>query len=335
MKEPKFLVTDEEKWLAARAEYVTSTDVSALLGVNKYKTANQIRQTKQLGPEEATPEALVYFELGHKWEQAVIDAGIEELGLQNVPYITQGFYTDEKARLSATPDAIFEDGRLIEAKTTGLKNLRYWKTMPPIQYVVQAQVQLMVTGGTDVYITGLFFSPWPSEEATPQAISIHRVVKSVALQKKILDKVKHFWHNYDNEDYRYVVPSFEKEEIEKMIKETSSFVVERHLDVFMPRDSITENDKQIIRQVVIEAATKYVGDYSPVTTILKQAEVYMEAYLTAVDTMAQYVPDPATKNPLIALQSALKRVAELKVENTDVVESLVRIAHYTLLGKVL
>ncbi len=298
-----------------------------------------MRQTKKVGSiDDITAETQAFFDAGHKWEAFVIEHGMEQLDLKDKLLYTQGFYTIEELKLAATPDAVFSNSVLIEAKCTGAKNKRHWEKAPPIKYAIQAQVQLMVTNATHCYIVGVFFQPWPTKnedglDVTPVHAIIYKIVKNKALQKKIIDKVNKFWYHYDMDDYRYVVPSFEKEEIGRMVTETSSFVQEMSFNDYLPHNSLTSNDKQIIRQVALEAALKYLGDYMTPGALIAQAKTYMNAYMDAIDQMATVSDvDPTSKGTIIALQSALKRAAELKVSDDKIVETMVRFATFTITG---
>lgn len=331
--QPKFLVSDVEEWKRCRGEYLTSTDVAAVLGLDKYKTANQVRQTKIHGPEDPTIESQVYFDLGHKWEPHVLSYGMRALNLEDKLLHTQGFYTLEDVKLASTPDSVFSNGVLIEAKCTGMKNRKYWRQSPPIKYVVQAQVQMMTTNANTCYLVGMFFDPWPEGEPAPMAAMIYEIKKSARLQKKILDFTRNFWHYISMEDRKYVVSSFEKEENMTLASETATYLREEEFDAYMPRNALTSNDLQIIRQVALEAAVKHMKEVAPANTVLNLAEEFMVAYLNAIDGLAQVYGDPTSKGAIIALQSAMKRVAELEVPLENAANTMVMFALFTLTGE--
>lgn len=68
--------------------------------------------------------------------------------------------------------------------------------------------------------------------------------------------------------------------------------------------------------------------------LITQAKTYMTAYENALNEMATVSDvDPIAKGTIIALQSALKRAAELKVQDDKMVETMVRFATFTLTGK--
>lgn len=336
IRTPKYLVTDEERWLADRRKYVTSTEVSALLGLNRYKTGNQVRQDKKDGGQPLDPRFEQYIKMGHRWEEKVLQYGCELLG-DKIDQ-GQGFYTIEADRISATPDAVLESGRVLEAKTTGIKNLRYWLESPPAEYLVQLQVQMMCTGAQEGYLTGLFFKNWPSDKAEPVHAVTYYVRRHEKLQKKILDKVKKFWDNY-NETKRMVVPAYEKEETLKMVKQSGSMFKDEALQEFTPWDSITERDKQIIRQVMLELAAKPQVVFghraaSGLAEVIKTADFLLESYAAAVNKWGEIHGDPGNKNVIIMLQSATKRAVELE-PTEELPLRILQIAEYGAFGKII
>lgn len=333
LNKPKFLVTDELAWKEARTKYVTSTEMAAILGLNRYETANQIRQAKLHGSQEVLPETQAYFDAGHKWEDWILDYATKELKLEGKLLHTQGFYALEESRISATPDAVFTNGILIEAKATGAKNKTYWAESPPIKYIVQAQVQLMVTNADKCFLVGVFFQPWPEDleghKVAPIGVSIYQIDKNIQLQKKILDSVEKFWHNFNDETHKYMVPTFVKQENEQLAKSTASFITSKNFDYIKPSQNLTTSDLQIIRQVALECAVKL--GRKDVEAIMLAKEL-MWAYADTLDSLTEVVEDANHKNVIIALQSALKRSTDGTYNPQTIRDELRNYVTYTLKG---
>jgi hypothetical protein len=191
----------------------------------------------------------------------------------------------------------------------------------------------MTTNAHTCYLIGMFFDPWPEGETAPMAAIIYEIKKSCKMQKKILDFTSKFWHYINMEDRKYIVPSFEKEENMSLATETATYLKEEEFDAYMPRNALSTNDLQIIRQVALEAAVKHMKEVAPVSTILNLATEFMEAYLNAIDGLAQVYGDPTSKGAIIALQSAMKRTAELEVPLEKAAATMVTFALYTLTGE--
>lgn len=337
LHDPKFIKTDEASWLEARQLVVSATDVSALLGLNRYKNANDVRKEKKYGREEPDDVAKLYFKLGHQWEEHILKHALTLLPGEEVLH-TQAFYTLDSIKLGATPDTVLKSGKLIEAKATALKNMRHWENAAPTPYVLQAHAQMLATGAKEVYLIGMFFKNWPSESPEPAAVMMYRIKRHEGLRKKIIDKVRHFWHHYDNDDYTYRVLKKEKEESEQMTIESTIHLRTENFGDVMPRDAIPEKEKTIIRQAILNALHDVdvdAANYMPVSVAGAErftiADAIYEVVLSAVDLSAKY---PGTeRDHYIAIQSAMKRhVGRVAVEG--LLDLILQDVEYTFTGKV-
>ena len=142
----------EEAWLLQRKKFITATEASALMGVNPYITPSKLLKEKPLPPTKLISP---YLDRGLENEQGVLDTAASWLKGELLD--TQGFYAKPEARMSATPDGLLKDGRLIEAKCTGIRNLSKWNQFPPVYYIMQCQVQMYVVGARENYLHARFF----------------------------------------------------------------------------------------------------------------------------------------------------------------------------------
>jgi putative phage-type endonuclease len=134
-----------------RLENITATEMSAILGVNPYNTASSVLK-KKLDPQ---PIESIHLRRGHLMEPAVLEALHMDLGWNTIRH-EGGTLVLKKNRIAATPDAYLSDkSALIECKSIGYKSFDKWYKEPPIQYHVQAAVQMMVTGIHKSYVAAL------------------------------------------------------------------------------------------------------------------------------------------------------------------------------------
>ena len=143
----KFKAGDPQ-WLELRCKYITATESASLFGLNSYMSANQVYQQKHTKDKLANR----FLRDGKILESAVLQAIREDHG-----WWVEGLggtdgntvYTLNHAPISATPDAFrWDDPSIVECKTTSLESFdKNWRTgNPPLRYVAQVQVQMMVTG---------------------------------------------------------------------------------------------------------------------------------------------------------------------------------------------
>lgn len=137
-----------EAWLTARRQGIGSSDVGAILGLNKWKTPLNVYNEKLgLAGEEELNESM---EFGIKLEGVIAETYAERTG--------NTVRRDDKIRFSAeypyflcNLDRIIipKDGSkpgILEIKTVSREALRQWETEIPLSYYAQVQHQLFVSG---------------------------------------------------------------------------------------------------------------------------------------------------------------------------------------------
>lgn len=131
---------DEAEWLEQRREYITATDVHALL--TSTAAARRVASEKEHG---SSFHGNAVTRWGHEREP-VIGAFLSTFGPDTRLQPNDDLLVKDGTRYAATPDMISEDGEVIgEIKTTGTD----WPAVLeeiPLRYRRQVQWQLLVTG---------------------------------------------------------------------------------------------------------------------------------------------------------------------------------------------
>ena len=236
----------EEDWLNHRKQFITATESGALMGVHPYSTPSKLLKDKVLPPKKLVSD---FLDRGLEHEEEVLNRAIEWLDGELLD--SQGFYANPETRISATPDGILKDGRMIEIKTTGIKNFKKWKS-PPEYYIMQAQVQMYVTGARENYIMVRFFYNWPQKECLGGADKMWKIKYDPKIIKILIDKVKDFWYAIDNGS----TIRLKKEENEKHAKMLRKTCKEFKGNIIMQKFEIDPSQLKRVKQTCIKTAAK-------------------------------------------------------------------------------
>lgn len=169
---------DDASWIAARQSCIGASEVGALLGANRFKSALGVYTSKVEGVKEDETSKM---RAGLAFEEAIARfwAGEREgTNLEEMP--KRRMWSVPKTPFACTPDFIAEDiaGRyVIECKrvTPALASVPTknggWKDGPPLHYVVQVQYQLMVLSmcGEDV-TSGFLVADFGGDDVREYAI---------------------------------------------------------------------------------------------------------------------------------------------------------------------
>lgn len=149
---------DREEWLQLRKQRLGATDVSAVLGLNPYRTAYEVwlDKTDRMEPWEGNDAT----RLGHIIEPVLLDEAERRWGTlrRNV------FCPHESLPIAATLDGWLPDtAEVVEIKTAGLTNafaeLGHWGDAGtdevPEWYLLQVQVQMLVSGSDNSKLLAL------------------------------------------------------------------------------------------------------------------------------------------------------------------------------------
>lgn len=179
-----------EKWLAERKKRLGATDVSAVLGLNPYRTAYEVWLDKRdlLEPWEGNAAT----ELGSRLEPALLDEAEARWGeLQRNVVAVCG-----DAPIAATLDGWLVDREeVVEAKTAGLlsdfADVGEWgeeyTDEIPEQYVIQTQVQLLCTGAKVARVIAL---------VNGRGILTYTILRDDAVCEIIRTKCSDWWQRH-------------------------------------------------------------------------------------------------------------------------------------------
>lgn len=170
-----------EKWLKLRSQGIGASDISTILGLNRFQTPIQLwlERTGQVPPKIQT----LPMKLGHMLEPVVAELFAEETGLELYPL---GLWQSKtRPYVTCTPDfGILGHNALLECKVNGLYAATEWEDgQTPDHAELQAQGQMFVTGAGMVYAAGLVWGHSVSLE-------IREVHRDDSIIAHILDAVE-------------------------------------------------------------------------------------------------------------------------------------------------
>jgi len=145
------------EWLAFRRGFVTATEMSIILGMNKYETPGKLLERK-LNPEFTDN---VFTRMGRILEPAVANLTEEVVGrlVNSFSKNREDFviYSDSM-KCSATLDAYIGEDKsnpeiVVELKTTSASKQVGWRTDYPFHYLTQLALQCVLSGAKIGYLT--------------------------------------------------------------------------------------------------------------------------------------------------------------------------------------
>lgn len=178
--------------LERRKKHIGSSDMPVILGLSPWRTAYDLwlEKTGKLMPQASSEnEAMA---LGHAMEGHLLRWGAQQIG--DIKIIRNQFRVHQAGILSCTHDALERTGKPIglEAKTAGIlrgfADREEWgedKTDEiPENYIIQCQVQLMVSGLEIVYVPALLGG---------RGRHLYVVKPNKDIQDIILERAHDFW----------------------------------------------------------------------------------------------------------------------------------------------
>lgn len=137
---------NREAWLAERRGGIGASEVGAILGLSPWDSPLEVYLRKVGKLADSPPGEAMRF--GLALEPVILSAYCERFGGRIAG--CQVFRKLDGCPLFATADAVLEDGRLVEAKTVGLRNRHYLAELGPEgtdqvpeSWLVQVQAQLL------------------------------------------------------------------------------------------------------------------------------------------------------------------------------------------------
>jgi putative phage-type endonuclease len=205
-----------------RSRFIGSSDISAIIGIDKYRTPYQVWAEK-VG-------AVTGFEgnratrLGQILEPIVAEFFAEDTGCEveiwrsRVTHEIHDMISCEPDYKCKDPfDAVFKDG-ILECKTGNYRLLSDWEKdgNPPDNYQIQVQWQLACTKKPWGFICGMLGN-------SPDELRIRKIYADKILQNKLINIACEFWNKYvvTGTPPLDLIESKDKEVINQVIKEVS------------------------------------------------------------------------------------------------------------------
>ena len=148
-------IQDRDAWLTKRQSHVGASEVAAILGEDPYKSAYQLWAEKCGLAEPVDLSNNEFVKWGTRLERVIAEGYADETGREIERHDQTMFITnDECYPAGATPDfwqhlagnTEYEVDGILEVKAPGARMASEWDGDAPLQYQIQLQSQLLVTG---------------------------------------------------------------------------------------------------------------------------------------------------------------------------------------------
>lgn len=172
------IAANTDEWLEARKDYLSASEIAAVLGVSKYKTWADVKSGE---PEVFTEEQLQRFRAGHAFEPVLKQMWADNAEGRTLDPAESTLWT--AGDLAATPDGFGDEGGtpcLIEAKCVGHRMLHHWEDGPPLYVLLQVQAQLMCTGRSRCYVVASLGGPGYQEWLVEGHPGLQDLIRDVA-----------------------------------------------------------------------------------------------------------------------------------------------------------
>lgn len=185
-----------EQWLAERRRGVGASEVGILFGVSPYGSLLSLWAEKT-GREtaERTAQAQMAMRVGHELEGLVCKLAAEELGYPITRH-SESLEMPGHPLVRATPDGFVEAETrgAFDAKVVGQHNMGEWLDgLVPLDYQIQLQTQMLVTGCKWAVIAGLLLG-------AKRQLVCQRIEFDPELGQLIVDRVEWFWRTWVQTD---------------------------------------------------------------------------------------------------------------------------------------
>lgn len=189
---------NEDAWIEERRHGIGASDAAVILGVSTFSSPYKLWAEKVELVEPADLSDREWIEWGHRLEPVIARAFAERTDREVTMWPQFDIVRHlELGYMSCTPDAIQQpiegrDGRgLVEIKNVNAFKIEEWEVEPPLQYQVQIQHQMEVTGltwGTLVVLIG------------GQKLMWFNVGRNEDFIKAMLKAEAEFWQRVEGED---------------------------------------------------------------------------------------------------------------------------------------
>lgn len=177
-----------EEWLKWRTKGIGGSDVSAIAGINRFKSVYQLwlEKTGQYIPQENEENDYIHF--GNLFDPIIKQEFTRRTGIKvrAKRYLLQ---SDEYPFMIADLDGVInEDGEMciFEAKTASAYKKEQWEGTIPQEYMLQIQHYMAVTGAKKTYIAALVGGNY---------FCYHEIYRDEELIQQITELESRFWNN--------------------------------------------------------------------------------------------------------------------------------------------
>jgi len=178
-------VTLTAEQLELRRQGVGASEVAAIVGVNPYANVWDVYNTKTGVVTDEIDN--IHTRLGHALEPMLINEYRERAG-REVEYPCTTLVHPEFSWAMATPDGLVGNDGVVECKVAGWRMRDKWgpegSDEVPDEYLIQCAWQLAVTDRLWVELIVLL----------DRDVKIYRIDRNMALERKLVQQVKQFWH---------------------------------------------------------------------------------------------------------------------------------------------
>ena len=179
---------NRKEWLEWRRKGIGGSDVSIIAGVNKYKSAFQLwlEKTGQMELEETDSE---YAHFGTLLEPVVKKEFMQRTG-KKIKARNEILQSEEFPFMLCDLDGVVYEDRemcIFEAKTASAYKQDIWENGVPIEYILQVQHYMAVTGARKAYVAALVGG---------NHFYIHTVHRDGELINLIEAMEREFWENH-------------------------------------------------------------------------------------------------------------------------------------------
>lgn len=259
-----------------RNKFIGGSDVAAILGLNRYKTAYEVWEEKKHNIK--TFEGNQATEWGKKLEPVII-AHFEYLNNVKVFDNNARYISKEFDFIGCHPDGICtinNENVLIEVKTVSTDAYKFWGNSLPMEYYCQVQHNLYVLGLKKAkFIYLVLDSRFYSE------IDVNFDADYVAEQNKYLVE---WWNEYIVGEKTPIktVTDYEKENPEIQMVEADEETAQKHTELIELKAKIKELEAQ--KEVIEDFLKLKIGDATDLMYGLNTIATWRPSVRVTVDT---------------------------------------------------
>lgn len=254
-----------EKQIKKRLNYVTASEIGAIVGVNPWDTPQDVYRRKcSLAVKTVDP---IKTRRGHIMEGPLLDIASQELDIEIVRN-TKMFVHPEHKLFAATPDGFDSLNRVDEAKHLGRYTAPKWADSVPHYVFCQVQWQMACCGKKQALVVS---NPWGD------------------IRFDVIDFNQDFFDAVANRAYSFwdcvqkrVLPEFGNDDIEDMLDDLNTTWVDQETDKIIIDNGNADMHKKLMEYDTIK---KHIKTLSEAEKVLKTeiAEVIGENEGVQVD----------------------------------------------------